>query len=197
MEATLQFFCCFILSVISISLTEALWHKFLFHSGSKLGERISNLWSYDPSTHLAHHEYCKNYMEDRVRAEETYWVHRPSNVTAAFLVAFAIEMLLLYIVHFPGWTYWVTFILTMSTFTFWYKFEDHFHLAMHKKRYYQEKIQNTWQDKWFCYLKRCHAIHHRNSKYNLGFVFFPIGDLILGTYRHTYKSIQQEKDNKD
>ena len=184
----LLFFCCFILAIISVSLSEVLWHNILFHSGSKIGKLISSIWNYDPKTHLEHHQNCCDQMEDKVVLEEKYWVQRPSNVAAAFLVAFAIEAFLILIVRFPAWTYLATFLLTAAAFTFWYKFEDHFHLGMHKKKYYEEKIKNTWQNKWFLYTKRCHAIHHRNGKCNLGFVFFPIGDLLIGTYKHRYKN---------
>ena len=189
-------FCCFILAVVSISLTEAIWHKLLFHSDYKLGKYLCSIWSYDPVRHLEHHKNCHDHMEDMVNSEESYWIQKPSNVIAAFLVAFAIECLVLFVLRFPAWTYWTTFALTAAAFTFWYKFEDHFHLAMHKKRYYEEKIQNTWQEKWFQYAKRCHAIHHRNGKYNIGFVFFPVGDLIIGTYKHSDKIFNKMKDLK-
>lgn|SRR3990167_4927512 len=183
------FSCCLILSVIAISLTEALWHRFLFHNRSQLGRWISSIWNYDPVRHATHHKICREDVEDGLHSEESYWVQTPSNVVAGFVVAFVLECLLLFLICFPVWTYITTFFLTVLMFFLWYKFEDHFHLGMHKKRYYEENIQNTWQNFWFCYVKRCHAIHHLNPRYNLGFVFFPIGDLILGTYRHSNKLI--------
>ncbi len=43
--------------------------------------------------------------------------------------------------------------------------------------------------------KHLHEIHHREPQVNYGFVFFPIGDLLIGTYKgqHKKKKAQPSK----
>ena len=184
---------CFLLAFVAVALSEVLWHKYLFHSNSVGRRFLSELWGYDPDTHDEHHAICHGAMEDRVTDNAEYWVQQPSNVYAGALVAVLFELPILFFLQFETWVLLLNTVLTFAMFWFWFKFEDHFHLAMHKKDYYQNKIEGTWQQGWFKYLKRLHAIHHRDPAYNFGFVFFPVGDLLIGTYRPTYKKLRREK----
>ncbi len=187
MIIVLQIILCCLLAFIAVALSEVLWHKYLFHSDS-IGRRfLSGLWGYDPDTHDHHHQICKIAMEDKEVADDEYWVQQPSNVVAGAMVAVLFELPILYLLQFETWALSLNVALTFAMFWCWYKLEDHFHLAMHKNAYYQSNIEGTWQQGWFKYLKRLHAIHHRDPGSNFGFVFFPVGDLLIGTYRSTYK----------
>ncbi len=178
---------CSLLAFVAVALSEVLWHKYLFHSDSFGRRFLSGLWGYDPDTHDQHHQACKNAMEDTQSTDNDYRVQQPSNVAAGASVAVLFELPILLLLQFENWIVWLNVVLTFAMFWFWYKLEDHFHLAMHKKTYYQTNIEGTWQQGWFKYLKRLHAIHHRDPGSNFGFVFFPVGDLLIGTYRPTYR----------
>lgn len=179
----------FLISILLTAMSEVFWHKFLFHNPhDRFSKRIAKLWNYEILSHQIHHTICKRLLEDKVRPIEGYWVQSPSNVFCAGVIGFGIQLMLLYFFgFFNTLSFVVSALSNIFTYTFWYFFEDHFHIAMHKRDYYEANIKNTWQDRWFKYCKRLHAIHHRDERYNLGFIFFPLGDLILGTYRHYYK----------
>lgn len=190
----IQIFFCIILSIISIGLAEVLFHKYLFHKKIKLIKYITELWNYPPEKHTEHHKICYGQMEDLTDNDHDYWVQRPSNVSIAGLITYSVQLCILWAIG-MSWPFFVlSAALNVITFTFWLKFEDHFHLAMHKNHYYMKKIHGTWQDPWFKYAKRLHAIHHRNPRYNYGFVFFPIGDLLLGSYCHSHERLSRKKE---
>jgi len=180
----------FFLSFLATALSEVLWHKWLFHRKKDgINKLIVRIWKFDVDTHKEHHLICRERIEDAVDDISTYWVQKPSNVFVAGLIAFLLQACLLLALGFSHQLILFSASFNIILFTFWYQFEDHFHAGMHKKYYYDAHIKNTWQERWFKYCKRLHIIHHRNEKYNFGFIFFPVGDLLLGTYRHTYKSI--------
>ena len=190
MAIALKILCSCLLAYVAAALSEVFWHKYLFHSNSIGGRFLSGLWGYNPNTHAEHHTICRSSMEDQVVADAEYWVQRPSNVAVAAIFAVALELALLAALQFASWVLLLNAVLTFVLFWFWYLFEDHFHLAMHKKAYYQRHIEGTWQQGWLRYLRRLHAIHHRDSTCNYGFVFFPVGDLLIGTYRPRFKKLR-------
>jgi hypothetical protein len=177
-----------LMSLLLTALSEVFWHKYLFHSKPDVFKRyLTSRWGYELDEHTRHHTICKDRMEDNVCTHEEYKVQHLSNVYAAASVAYSVQAAILWLLGFSAVYYCFAGVSTFGLFTFWYMFEDHFHLAMHKRDYYQKRIANTWQDKWFRYARRLHIIHHRDPGVNYGFVFFPLGDLLLGTYRHSYK----------
>ncbi len=178
---------CFILSLISVALCEVLAHKYLFHKKSSLARFLTKLWRYNPTTHVRHHKICFSSMEDQKEEDHTYWVQRPSNVLAAGIFTCLLEFLLLYALRMGVGFYLFTGCLTLFLFFFWYKFEDHFHIAMHKNDYYMKHIHGTWQNPWFQYAKRLHELHHKDPLCNFGFIFFPIGDLLIGSFCNSLK----------
>lgn len=193
MLIALEVIFCLAMSIVGTALGECLFHKYLFHKDVSLLRNIPKLWNYTPSKHTHHHKVCFQEMEDKMDPEEDYWVQRPSNVFIAGCIIFSVESVLLWAFGL-GWPFFLmTAIFTAASLTFWYKFEDHFHLAMHKNDYYMKNIHGTWKDSWFKYCKSLHEIHHKNFSYNYGFVFFPIGDLILGTYCNDYEKINKER----
>ncbi len=184
---------CFIFAAIATSCAEAVLHRFLFHKKLPLVSYLLAIWHYTQSKHRHHHIVCHSQMEDHQDPLEDYWVQRPSNVAAAGFGTYLLEVLILWAVGFT-WPYLLlTGFFTILTFAFWYKFEDHFHVAMHKSEYYQQHIEGTWQDPWFQYAKRLHTIHHKNTHYNYGFVLFPVGDLLMGTYCSDESKLPQPK----
>lgn len=177
---------CFVMAVLSAGLAEALFHKWLFHSKMKWVPKITKMWDYNPSKHTDHHRLCYKHLEDKENDVDTYWIQRPTNVFAAWVVTCLVQSAILLLIGF-SWHYLVLMaVLNVATFAFWYKFEDHFHVGMHKPEYYMKYIHNTWQDSWFKYCKDLHEIHHKNANLNFGFIYFPIGDLLLGTYCKNY-----------
>jgi hypothetical protein len=184
----LKIIAIFLFSLVITALSEVLWHKKLFHPKKNgINRYLANLWNYDVDTHKDHHEICKERMEDSILDIEEYWVQKISNVFIAGFVAFVIEGTILFFLTSNKLDVILSGLFLALLFSIWYKFEDHFHIAMHKKHYYEKYIAGTWQNKWFMYCKRLHIIHHRDASVNFGFIFFPIGDIILGTYKHVYK----------
>ncbi len=188
---------CLLLSLVSVSVAECLFHKYLFHKKISFISKFTKLWNYDPVQHTHHHKVCFDHIEDTEDPEEGYWVQRPSNVIVVGSFLYILELFLLWVIGFEWPFFIVSALFTIFMGTFWYKFEDHFHLAMHKTAYYKKNIEGTWQDSWFKYCKRLHEIHHKNFQYNYGFVFFPIGDIILGTFRNDFKKTSNNKETQE
>lgn len=180
------------LSVAIAAASEVFWHKFLFHRRQDgINRFLARLWGYDVAAHREHHRVSRASLEDPETPLEEYWVQTPSNVGLAWLLACLVECTILRLVGVRvGWMF-LGVTLLLALFVFWYRFEDHFHAGMHKSEYFNARIRGRFYERWFDYCKSMHALHHTDASCNYGFIFFPIGDLVVGTFRSAAKERQR------
>lgn len=109
-----------------------------------LNSFLTSLWNYDIERHKMHHNLCLKNLEDKVIPIEIYKVQKISNVFLVGLLAFVVELIILYEFGFLNiMTLFFNAVFSTVLYASWYWFEDHFHIAMHKRSYYEQYIQHT------------------------------------------------------
>ena len=159
------------------SFFEWWFHKYMFHS-SKIVKR-----TFVHHT-LIHHQVYK------YKPEEYEW-HEPNPKDHITMDWWALPLFLL--AHTPlliGVQYFTKLPVAIGGFSAivaYYAIYEYFHYAMHVPG--PQWFQNT---SLFKFVKEHHRVHHKYMLHNLN-VFFPLADIVLGTYRTETTSPRIEK----
>jgi hypothetical protein len=157
----------FVFYFMCLSFFEWWFHKFMFHS-PKLSKRTFREHT------LVHHQEFKH-------EPESYEWHAPrekKNISMdwwslpLFIVTLAPAFVLMqFITHIP--TFWGG----IAAVVVYYAIYEGLHYLMHVPgRFWIEKTR------FFQFVKEHHRIHHKYMLKNLN-VFFPLADVVMGTYR--------------
>lgn len=150
------------------SFFEWWFHKFLFHSPKLLRRPFKHhtmihhqLYKYEPESYEWHAPNEKHHITMDWWALPVFLLFH-----APFMVGYAL------LIHQP----YAVVPAAMAIATY-YAVYEYFHYAMHVPG--PQWFQNT---RLFHFVKEHHRIHHKYMLSNLN-VFFPLADLVLGTYR--------------